>query len=136
MKPYYEKDGITIYHGDCREIIPYLFFIDLCFTSPPYNTLGWFSKTPTGIWGKTDGGSGFHKTIKTQGYPDKMKESEYQKEQLEIIELIAKALVSGGCLFYNHKCRWRNGKLIHPILWVQPKDLVLRQEIIWNRFGS
>ena len=22
MKPYYEEDGITIYHGDCREILP------------------------------------------------------------------------------------------------------------------
>ena len=21
MEPYYEKDGIAIYHGDCREII-------------------------------------------------------------------------------------------------------------------
>ena len=24
MKPYFEEDGITIYHGDCREIIPCL----------------------------------------------------------------------------------------------------------------
>lgn len=24
MKPYYEADGITIYHGDCREILPHL----------------------------------------------------------------------------------------------------------------
>lgn len=22
MKPYYEQDGITIYHGDCREVLP------------------------------------------------------------------------------------------------------------------
>ena len=24
MKPYFEKDGITLYHGDCREILPTL----------------------------------------------------------------------------------------------------------------
>ena len=24
MKPYYEHAGITIYHGDCREILPTL----------------------------------------------------------------------------------------------------------------
>lgn len=24
MKPYYEEDGITIYHGDCREVLPQL----------------------------------------------------------------------------------------------------------------
>lgn len=35
MKPYYEKDGITIYHGDCREILPTLQF-DALITDPPY----------------------------------------------------------------------------------------------------
>lgn len=29
MKPYYEEDGITIYHGDCREILPTLPKVDL-----------------------------------------------------------------------------------------------------------
>lgn len=24
MKPYYEQDGITIYHGDCRDVLPLL----------------------------------------------------------------------------------------------------------------
>ncbi len=39
MKPYYERDGITIYHGDCRDILPTLEAesIDLVLTSPPYN---------------------------------------------------------------------------------------------------
>lgn len=36
MKPYYEADGITIYHGDCREILPSLPKFDLCLTDPPY----------------------------------------------------------------------------------------------------
>jgi hypothetical protein len=33
MKPYYEHGGITIYHGDCREIIPALAF-DVVITDP------------------------------------------------------------------------------------------------------
>ena len=37
MKPYYEKDGIVIYHGDCREILPTLEPVDLVLTDPPYN---------------------------------------------------------------------------------------------------
>jgi len=38
MKPYYEKDGIVIYHGDCREILPTLDApVDLVLTDPPYN---------------------------------------------------------------------------------------------------
>src|SRR5271163_1537582 len=35
MKPYYEHAGITIYHGDCREVLPSLPPADLIFTSPP-----------------------------------------------------------------------------------------------------
>jgi DNA modification methylase len=36
LRPYYSESGITIYHGDCREILPY---IDrgLMVTDPPYN---------------------------------------------------------------------------------------------------
>lgn len=34
-KPYYDKDGITIYHGDCRKILPLIEF-DLCLSDPPY----------------------------------------------------------------------------------------------------
>src|SRR3990167_2560411 len=39
MKPYYgPHNGITIYHGDCREILPQLgACADACLTSPPYN---------------------------------------------------------------------------------------------------
>ena len=38
MKPYYEQDGITIYCGDCRDILPTLDAgsIDLVLTDPPY----------------------------------------------------------------------------------------------------
>jgi DNA modification methylase len=34
--PYYERDGITIYHGDCREIAPALSDIEMVLTDPPY----------------------------------------------------------------------------------------------------
>ena len=37
MKPYYEHAGITIYHGDCKEIIiPDFGRFDLLLTDPPY----------------------------------------------------------------------------------------------------
>ncbi len=39
MKPYYQDEWVTIYHGDCREIIPQLTGIDLVVTSPPYDDL-------------------------------------------------------------------------------------------------
>ena len=35
MTPYYEQDGITIYHGDCREMV---ILADVVITDPPYGT--------------------------------------------------------------------------------------------------
>ena len=39
MKPYYDQDGITIYLGDCRDVLPLIpdKSIDLVLTDPPYN---------------------------------------------------------------------------------------------------
>lgn len=39
MKPYYQEAGITIYHGDAREVLPTLEPVDLTVTSPPYDNL-------------------------------------------------------------------------------------------------
>lgn len=35
-KPYYEHAGITIFHADCREVLPHLPKVDLVLTDPPY----------------------------------------------------------------------------------------------------
>ncbi len=37
IKPYYQDEWVTIYHGDCREILPELPKVDLVLTDPPYN---------------------------------------------------------------------------------------------------
>ena len=41
MKPYYQEENITIYNGDCLEVLPELKdeSIDLVLTSPPYDNL-------------------------------------------------------------------------------------------------
>lgn len=36
MEPYYDHKGITIYHGDCRDVLPTLDKVDLVLTDPPY----------------------------------------------------------------------------------------------------
>lgn len=39
MTPYYERDGVTLYQGDCREVLPRLggASIGMVLTDPPYN---------------------------------------------------------------------------------------------------
>lgn len=59
MTPYYEDDAVTIYHGDCREILPSLPHFDLVLTDPPYG-IGekWTKSAMVGkngssrLWGK------------------------------------------------------------------------------------
>ena len=38
MRPYYDADGVTLYHADCRDVLPELEreSIDMIWTDPPY----------------------------------------------------------------------------------------------------
>lgn len=50
-KPYYQDDACTIYHGDCRDILPGLDKVDLVLTDPPYG-FGNFVQTTGNIRGE------------------------------------------------------------------------------------
>jgi DNA modification methylase len=60
VKPYYDQEGITIYHSDCRDVLPLVAF-DVMVTDPPYG-IGWrrgvnaarASKSHDGIAGDAD----------------------------------------------------------------------------------
>lgn len=42
MKPYYDEDGIVIYHGDALDVLPELSSIGAVVTDPPYSSGGAF----------------------------------------------------------------------------------------------
>lgn len=58
MKPYYEQDGVTIYHGDCREVLHGIpsQSVDMALTDPPYLVAykGRFASGQTVIKGDAD----------------------------------------------------------------------------------
>jgi len=45
VKPYYNHGGITIFHGDCRDVLPGLEPVDLVLTDPPYGVFQAEDKT-------------------------------------------------------------------------------------------
>lgn len=54
MKPFYEQDGITIYHGDCREVLPEISSGVGCIVADPPYTFGLRSTEQggkAGSWG-------------------------------------------------------------------------------------
>jgi site-specific DNA-methyltransferase (adenine-specific) len=58
LKPYYADDFVTLYHGDCREILPLLAPVDAVFADPPYGVKvdydGIFDDTPEYVEGLVD----------------------------------------------------------------------------------
>jgi site-specific DNA-methyltransferase (adenine-specific) len=136
MKPYFERDGITIYHGDCRDVLPSIDDVSCVVTSPPYNQLGSrIPATPSGIW--RDMGRGFTDSITELGYGDDMPEAEYQEWQRSVALALAAAVLPGGSFFYNHKLRYRDGVILHPVELVRTfAGWRLQQEIVWSRPGS
>jgi modification methylase len=94
--------------------------VDVGVTSPPYN--------------KGENKKGWLVTnVKYSGATDKLPESLYQKNQVEVLNEIYRITKQGGSFFYNHKIRWEKGELLHPMDWLRKTRWVVRQEIIWDR---
>lgn len=137
MTPYYEDEFVTIYHGDCRNVLPNLRGVNCTVTSPPYNQLGKIAgKKASGMWGRRGSGLGFVEAWSDNGYADDMDEFAYQRWQNQIFGMVAECSADDASLFYNHQIRWRDRVCIHPVEWFRPDGWKLRQEIIWDRMGA
>jgi site-specific DNA-methyltransferase (adenine-specific) len=135
MKPYYQDDWATIYHGDSLDVLSTAPWVVSCVvTSPPYNTLG--SRIPHAGTGKMAGDAWLSK-VRVSGYADDMDEIAYRDWQVAITSALAEVAAPGASLFYNHKIRYRDKSPVHPldlVRWFDGWDL--RQEIVWARDGG
>ncbi len=99
MKPYYEDSAVTIYHGDCREMLPTLPKVDLVLTDPPYGL-----DLSGGTWGNRF-------------------KSEYQNWDKEIVDIFPiiragiNAVIWGGNHYSLPPCRgfliWDKGGMFY-----------------------
>jgi DNA modification methylase len=118
MKPYYQDNAVTIYHGDCRDVLPQLEAVDVVFTSPPYNR-----GDMSGGLANLDGGYA--------SYEDVMPQDEYEAWQRETLLQLWALLPETGAIFYNHRPRIQDGVVWLPL--VLNPGLPLRQIIVWDR---
>lgn len=123
-----------IYLMDCMEGLKMLDdnSVDLFLFSPPYNKKGYLGKKGShnakeGLW---------NEVIKYDNYDDDMPEDEYEKWQIELINLCLQKLKPTGSIFYQHKMRPKSGSVSIPYTWICKTNCIFRQLIIWNRKGT
>jgi site-specific DNA-methyltransferase (adenine-specific) len=140
--PYYDEDGITIYHGDNRDVLPALGQFDLIFTSPPYN----LGTNPGGVFGHwKDGGRRGGMGAWSKDNPsiivsydcadDALPYPVYRDQQRQTIGLCWDHLSDVGAIFYNHKPRVQRAGLLLPLDLI-PRGPILRQIVVWDRGGG
>ena len=115
--------------GDCLEELKKIDSdsIDVVITSPPYNKNSADRKcSPTDTWNKAN--------IDYEVFKDGIPETEYQENQKNILRELVRIIKPTGSIFYNHKYRIVNHKVISPEEWLS--EFIIRQVIIWDRGSS
>lgn len=115
----------TIINGDCLNVLKDMptGVIDCTVTSPPYNLGGDFH---TFVAGKRVSYGGY------KNFNDNLKEEEYQKNQIEVLNEIYRVCKDTAYCFYVHKERIKNNNIISPIEWIRKTRWLISQTIVLN----
>lgn len=115
--PYYQDDYVTLYHADCREVLPLLEPVDLVLTDPPYG-IERFAK-------------GFG-TTRFKGYGADKKGIEWDKApNVDFFEMLLSKSVYSIIWGMNY---FELPKTEHFLVWYkhQPVDNFADAEIAWT----
>jgi hypothetical protein len=117
IRPVFDEFGVTLYHGDCREVLRSLpdKSINCCVTSPPY-------------WGLRDYGT----SLGMEPTP-----AEYVAEMVGLFSEVRRVLAEDGTLWLNLGDSYETKQLI-GIPWrvafaLQADGWLLRSDIIWHK---
>lgn len=131
VTPYYDADGVTLWHGDCLDVLATLAdeSVDITVTSPPYNMglvpggngRGMYRPGASNKAGRFREGYGAH--------TDALPQDEYDDWQRRVIAECWR--ISRLGVFYNHRPRVEHGVLRLPL--GLNFGVPLRQIITWDR---
>ena len=104
LKPYFHQDGITIYHGDCFDVLPEIHGADLLILDPPFNL------------GKSYG----------DGTDDNKPEDEYWTWYCEVLKTTWESLADDalGYLFHSDKGVYEAKPLALSTGWAYIQTLI------------
>lgn len=122
--PYYQDEWVTIYRGDCREVIPQISNVGLVITSPPYN-LGLKVVGPSRKWGS-------HRrhgiSVKYNTSRDDLLPHEYKKMCLEVLD---KCLLISPAVACN--VQWATGNKLALCEMLGERGSLLKDVAIWDK---
>jgi site-specific DNA-methyltransferase (adenine-specific) len=122
MKPYYQDDHATIYHGDCLKVLPTLSGVGQVLTSPPYNK--GMRERGKQTWCALKDGYNIH--------TDDMAHADYVKWQHDVLNACWATLTDDGAIYYQHKPIVRGNEGVFPFELI-PAGVPCRQIITWDR---
>lgn len=130
LEPYYNANGIALYHGDCMKLMPLLpaDSFDVTLTSPPYNLGGEDGPDSTNMGHASSKWRGSKIQDGYADHADAMPHAEYCEWQKAVLNECWR--LTRGAIYYNHKPRPVNGEIRLPLEWW---PLPLRQIITWFR---
>lgn len=121
MESYYSGENYKLFKGDVLEVLKQMpnESVDMIFTSPPYNV---------DLKGRKD-----TNIAKYDNWDDNLEWDEYCKWQIEILNECYRIVKPNGCLFYNHKDKFKNETYKNPIEILFQTKWKIKQNIIWDR---
>ena len=118
---YKETPKYKLILGDCLETLKEMEdnSVDVIFTSPPYNI---------DLKGRKDTNIAHYDT-----YDDNMSWEDYCEWQVKLLNECYRVVKDGGCLFYNHKDKFKDEEYHNPIEILFKSKWKIKQNIIWDR---
>jgi site-specific DNA-methyltransferase (adenine-specific) len=134
MKPYYDQDGVTIYHGDCRDVLSQLpaASVTLSWTDPPYG-----NRNHEGDWNsRLNAHRGIEDVPIANDSPEEMRQVVDAALTLSM-RLLVRDCCSCICTSGGGGSRETRGDYGPPFAWaanrMDEKGLAFFHSVIWDK---